>query len=167
MLHVRMYVYGACTYITCTLHWFLSVVCTLTCSQVVCSLNSLGPLVKKVKDGQIEVIINTLCNNMFSDSESLRDISSVGMFGEGRRREKGYKLVCVCSENLFEASNHALYTCVHAYMYAVLVRNMCSVCVLCSCCLHKGCVLLSVGATPYNTHIHAYMGVHTCMHVCG
>ena len=48
---------------------------------------SLGPLVKKVKDGQVEVIINSLCNNMFSDSESLRDISSVGMFG---RERNGY-----------------------------------------------------------------------------
>ncbi len=34
---------------------------------------------KKVRDGQIEVIINSLCSNMFSDSERLRDISSVGL----------------------------------------------------------------------------------------
>ena len=40
---------------------------------------SLGPLVKKIKDSQIEVIINALCSNMFSDSERLRDISSVGL----------------------------------------------------------------------------------------
>ena len=40
--------------------------------------SSLGPLVKKIKDSQIEVIINALCSNMFSDSEKLRDISSVG-----------------------------------------------------------------------------------------
>ena len=52
--------------------------------------NSLGPLVKKVKDGQIEVIINTLCNNMFSDSESLRDISSVGTFDGGEEGCSGY-----------------------------------------------------------------------------
>ena len=43
------------------------------------AVKCLGPLVKKVKDGQVEVIINALCNNMFSDSESLRDISSVGL----------------------------------------------------------------------------------------
>jgi cullin-associated NEDD8-dissociated protein 1 len=35
--------------------------------------------VKKIKDSQIEVIINALCSNMFSDSERLRDISSVGL----------------------------------------------------------------------------------------
>lgn len=40
---------------------------------------SLGPLVKKIKDNQIEVIINSLCSNMFSSSERLRDISSVGL----------------------------------------------------------------------------------------
>lgn len=40
---------------------------------------SLGPLVKKIKDSQTEVIINSLCSNMFSDSERLRDISSVGL----------------------------------------------------------------------------------------
>ena len=39
------------------------------------SLGSLGPLVKKIKDSQIEVVINALCSNMFSDSERLRDIS--------------------------------------------------------------------------------------------
>ena len=41
--------------------------------------HSLGPLVKKIKDSQIEVIINALCSNMFSTSERLRDISSVGL----------------------------------------------------------------------------------------
>jgi len=35
--------------------------------------------VKKIKDSQIEVIINSLCSNMFSSSERLRDISSVGL----------------------------------------------------------------------------------------
>ena len=40
---------------------------------------SLGPLVKKVKDSQIEIIINSLCCNMYSESERLRDISSVGL----------------------------------------------------------------------------------------
>lgn len=40
---------------------------------------SLGPLVKKIKDSQIEVVVNSLCANMFSESERLRDISSVGL----------------------------------------------------------------------------------------
>ena len=39
---------------------------------------SLGPLIRKVKDIQVNVIINELCTNMFSDDERLRDISSVG-----------------------------------------------------------------------------------------
>ena len=39
---------------------------------------SLAPLVRKIRDTQIETIVNTLATNMFSDSERLRDISSVG-----------------------------------------------------------------------------------------
>ena len=40
---------------------------------------SLGPLVGKVKDYQVEVIVDTLCNNMVGDKEQLRDISSIGL----------------------------------------------------------------------------------------
>ena len=40
---------------------------------------SLGPLVCKVKDHQVEVIVDTLCNNMVGDKEQLRDISSIGL----------------------------------------------------------------------------------------
>ena len=39
---------------------------------------SLGPLVRKVKDSQVELIVNEMCTNMFSEDERLRDISSVG-----------------------------------------------------------------------------------------
>ena len=39
---------------------------------------SLGPLVNKVKDVQVETIVDTLCSNMLSDREQLRDISSIG-----------------------------------------------------------------------------------------
>ena len=41
--------------------------------------SSLGPLVCKVKDHQVEVIVDTLCNNMIGDKEQLRDISSIGL----------------------------------------------------------------------------------------
>ena len=41
---------------------------------------SLGPLVCKVKEYQVEWIVDTLCTNMASDKEQLRDISSIGMF---------------------------------------------------------------------------------------
>lgn len=41
---------------------------------------SLGPLVNKVKDVQVETIVETLCSNMLSDKEQLRDISSIGKF---------------------------------------------------------------------------------------
>lgn len=34
---------------------------------------------KKIKENQIEVVINSLCTNMYSESERLRDISSVGL----------------------------------------------------------------------------------------
>lgn len=40
---------------------------------------SLGPLVNKVKEFQVETIVETLCSNMLSDKEQLRDISSIGM----------------------------------------------------------------------------------------
>ena len=40
---------------------------------------SLGPLVRKIKDNQVEIIVNQLCTNMFNDDERLRDISSVGL----------------------------------------------------------------------------------------
>ena len=33
----------------------------------------------KVKDYQVEVIVDTLCNNMVGDKEQLRDISSIGL----------------------------------------------------------------------------------------
>ena len=40
--------------------------------------SSLGPLVNKVKEYQVETIVDTLCNNMVSEKEQLRDISSIG-----------------------------------------------------------------------------------------
>lgn len=43
------------------------------------AVRCLGPLVRKIKDTQVEVIINELCSNMFSEDERLRDISSVGL----------------------------------------------------------------------------------------
>ena len=39
----------------------------------------LGPLVGKVKDFQVESIVDHLCNNMIGDKEQLRDISSIGL----------------------------------------------------------------------------------------
>lgn len=42
-------------------------------------LASLGPLVSKVKEYQVETIVDTLCTNMLSDKEQLRDISSIGL----------------------------------------------------------------------------------------
>lgn len=41
--------------------------------------SSLGPLVKKVKEFQIEQVVTTLCTNMASQDEQLRDISSIGL----------------------------------------------------------------------------------------
>lgn len=43
------------------------------------SSHSLGPLVGKVKEYQVETIVDTLCTNMLSDKEQLRDISSMGL----------------------------------------------------------------------------------------
>ena len=33
----------------------------------------------KVKEYQVETIVDTLCSNMLSDKQQLRDISSIGM----------------------------------------------------------------------------------------
>ncbi|ELU01651.1 hypothetical protein CAPTEDRAFT_19001 [Capitella teleta] len=43
------------------------------------AVKCLGPLVKKVKEFQVETIVETLCCNMLSDKEQLRDISSIGL----------------------------------------------------------------------------------------
>lgn len=39
----------------------------------------MGPLVAKVKEAQVETIVDTLCTNMTGDKEQLRDISSIGL----------------------------------------------------------------------------------------
>ena len=41
--------------------------------------DSLGPLVAKVKEFQVETIVDVLCTNMLSDKEQLKDISSIGL----------------------------------------------------------------------------------------
>ncbi|KAF0288887.1 Cullin-associated NEDD8-dissociated protein 1 [Amphibalanus amphitrite] len=43
------------------------------------AVKCLGPLVVKVKELQVETIVDTLCNNMVSDKEQLRDISSIAL----------------------------------------------------------------------------------------
>ncbi|XP_046614715.1 cullin-associated NEDD8-dissociated protein 1 [Neodiprion virginianus] len=43
------------------------------------AVKCLGPLVNKVKEYQVETIVDALCANMLSDKEQLRDISSIGL----------------------------------------------------------------------------------------
>ncbi|XP_063993301.1 cullin-associated NEDD8-dissociated protein 1 [Diachasmimorpha longicaudata] len=43
------------------------------------AVKCLGPLVNKVKEYQVETIVDALCTNMISDKEQLRDISSIGL----------------------------------------------------------------------------------------
>nr|XP_006631060.1 PREDICTED: cullin-associated NEDD8-dissociated protein 2 [Lepisosteus oculatus] len=43
------------------------------------AVKCLGPLVSKVKEYQVETIVDTLCSNMLSDKEQLRDTSSMGL----------------------------------------------------------------------------------------
>ncbi|KAI5635757.1 TATA-binding protein interacting (TIP20) domain-containing protein [Phthorimaea operculella] len=43
------------------------------------AVKCLGPLVNKVKEYQVEAIVDTLCANMLSETEQLRDISSIGL----------------------------------------------------------------------------------------
>lgn len=43
------------------------------------AVKCLGPLVAKVKEHQVETIVDALCTNMLSDKEQLKDISSIGL----------------------------------------------------------------------------------------
>ncbi|KAJ7999313.1 hypothetical protein DPEC_G00193090 [Dallia pectoralis] len=43
------------------------------------AVKCLGPLVVKVKEFQVEAMVDQLCSNMMSDKEQLRDISSMGL----------------------------------------------------------------------------------------
>ncbi|XP_014851808.1 PREDICTED: cullin-associated NEDD8-dissociated protein 1-like [Poecilia mexicana] len=43
------------------------------------AVKCLAPLVSKVKEPQVEVMVDILCTNMTSDKEQLRDISSMGL----------------------------------------------------------------------------------------
>ncbi|XP_059609586.1 cullin-associated NEDD8-dissociated protein 1 [Phlebotomus argentipes] len=43
------------------------------------AVKCLGPLVIKVKENQVETIVDSLCANMVSNKEQLRDISSIGL----------------------------------------------------------------------------------------
>ncbi|XP_072237643.1 cullin-associated NEDD8-dissociated protein 2 [Leuresthes tenuis] len=43
------------------------------------AVKCLAPLVSKVKEPQVEAMVDTLCSNMTSDKEQLRDISSMGL----------------------------------------------------------------------------------------
>ncbi|XP_037658282.1 cullin-associated NEDD8-dissociated protein 2 isoform X1 [Choloepus didactylus] len=43
------------------------------------AVKCLGPLVGKVKEYQVEAIVDTLCANMRSDKEQLRDIAGIGL----------------------------------------------------------------------------------------
>ncbi|XP_026279732.1 cullin-associated NEDD8-dissociated protein 1 isoform X2 [Frankliniella occidentalis] len=43
------------------------------------AVKCLGPLVNKVKEYQVETIVDSLCSNMISEKEQLRDISSIGL----------------------------------------------------------------------------------------
>ncbi|CAB1428190.1 unnamed protein product [Pleuronectes platessa] len=43
------------------------------------AVKCLAPLVSKVKESQVETMVDTLCSNMLSDKEQLRDISSMGL----------------------------------------------------------------------------------------
>lgn len=43
------------------------------------AVKCLGPLVNKVKENQVETIVDCLCLNMISNVEQLRDISSIGL----------------------------------------------------------------------------------------
>jgi cullin-associated NEDD8-dissociated protein 1 len=47
--------------------------------MILCFKYSLGPLVAKVKEFQVETIVEALCTNMLSDKEQLKDISSIGL----------------------------------------------------------------------------------------
>lgn len=51
----------------------------MNCTVIVRLICSLAPLVSKVKEPQVEAMVDMLCSNMMSDKEQLRDISSMGL----------------------------------------------------------------------------------------
>ena len=69
----------SCTYV-CRVGPNLCAFDNLLITELFDLLCSLGPLVSKVKEYQVETIVDTLCNNMLSDKEQLRDISSIGEY---------------------------------------------------------------------------------------
>lgn len=65
------------------------------------AVKCLGPLVNKVKDYQVETIVDSLCNNMMSEKEQLRDISSMGLktvIGELPACSGGTLVASVCKK---------------------------------------------------------------------
>lgn len=69
-LAVKWYLLTQIFFRTWTL-WFVITIISGSCS--------LGPLVGKVKECQVEMMVDTLCSNMVSNKEQLRDISSMGL----------------------------------------------------------------------------------------
>lgn len=59
--------------------WFVALTFLVSIYSKALLLFSLGPLVCKVKELQVETIVDTLCTNMVSNNEQLRDISSIGL----------------------------------------------------------------------------------------
>uniref|UniRef100_A0A7N8YGB2 Cullin-associated and neddylation-dissociated 2 (putative) n=1 Tax=Mastacembelus armatus TaxID=205130 RepID=A0A7N8YGB2_9TELE len=80
------------------------------------AVKCLAPLVSKVKEPQVEMMVDTLCSNMMSEKEQLRDISSMGLktviaelplssSGEGEVKSSA----SVCTTNI---SNSVVLNCV-------------------------------------------------------
>ena len=63
---------------------------------------SLGPLVSKVKEHHVETIVDSLCSNMLSDNEQLRDISSIG--------ESSCRFTLILMPSLLFGTSHFMFT---------------------------------------------------------
>lgn len=78
---------------------------------------SLGPLVCKVKEYQVEWIVDTLCTNMAADKEQLRDISSIG------KHTKYWQNVTKLRQNVLECPRQALHRLAPFSCLRILVKT--------------------------------------------
>jgi len=67
------------------------------------AVKCLGPLVNKVKENQVETIVDSLCGNMMSNVEQLRDISSIGL----------KTVIAELPQFVFEQITHISYNLAH------------------------------------------------------
>ena len=100
---INIYSHVQQVYVQCSTHVTVSIKLeVLYCCYNVheLTITSLGPLVGKVKEHHVETIVDSLCSNMLSDNEQLRDISSIGKQFTTSTLCVCMHELCICTENM-------------------------------------------------------------------